>query len=204
MTSFSDLDGQLPETAQDEWVHAVTTLMRIDDEAQLICPTCAGTDLDDIAPTLPAVGTGYGTGALPALNLPDIVLPTFVLPSLGGGVLPPGGLTQPSPTVGPGGGPTEGQPTGDPTTLPTVLTTGVPTSAVPTVVRPTAAATSAPARGAPECRPDPADRRPDRRPVAAPDRPALGRHHRAPRGRGRRPPPPSPPPLTDPLGDLLS
>ena len=142
MTSLSDLDGQLPESAQDEWVHAVTTLMRIDDEAQLVCPTCAGTDLDEIAPTLPTVGTGYGTGALPAVNLPDIVLPTLVLPSLAGD-LPPGSVTQPSPTAGPGGGPTTGQPTGDPTTLPTgVPTSGVPTSAVPTVVRPTAAATS--------------------------------------------------------------
>ena len=61
------------------------------------------------------------------------------------GDLPPGSVTKPSPTAGPGGGPTAGQPTGDPTTLPTgVPTTGVPTSAVPTVVRPTAAATPAP------------------------------------------------------------
>ena len=50
MTSLSDLDGRLPESAQDEYVHAVTTLMRIDDEARLSCPTCAGTDLDEIAP----------------------------------------------------------------------------------------------------------------------------------------------------------
>jgi hypothetical protein len=148
MTSLSDLDGQLPESAQDEWVHAVTTLMRIDDEAQLTCPTCAGTDLDEIAPTLPTVGTGFGTGALPAVNLPDIVLPTLVLPSLGAGDLPPGSVTKPSPTVGPGGGPTADQPTGDPTTPPTgvptsaVPTSAVPTSAVPTAVRPTAASTS--------------------------------------------------------------
>ena len=143
MTSLSELDGQLPDSAQDEWVHAVTTLVRIDDEAQLACPTCAGTDLDEIAPTLPTVGTGFGTGALPAVNVPDIVLPTLVLPSLGAGDLPPGSVTKPSPTAGPGGGPTTGQPTGDPTTLPTgVPTTGVPTSAVPTAGRPTAAATS--------------------------------------------------------------
>ncbi len=142
MTSLSELDGQLPDSAQDEWVHAVTTLVRIDDEAQLACPTCAGTDLDEIAPTLPTVGTGFGTGALPAVNVPDIVLPTLVLPSLGAGDLPPGSVTKPSPTAGPGGGPTT-QPTGDPTTLPTgVPTTGVPTSAVPTAGRPTAAATS--------------------------------------------------------------
>src|SRR6478609_6850435 len=121
MTSLADLDGQLPGSAQDEWVHAVTTLMRIDDEAQLACPTCAGTDLDEIAPTLPTVGTGYGTGALPALNLPDIVLPSLVLPSLAGD-LPPGSVTKPSPTVGPGGGPTAGQPTAG-------LPTGVATSA---------------------------------------------------------------------------
>ena len=88
--------------------------------------------------------TGFGTGALPAVNLPDIVLPTLVLPSLGAGDLPPGSVTKPSPTAGPGGGPTTGQPTGDPTTLPTgVPTTGVPTAAVPTAGRPTAAATSA-------------------------------------------------------------
>jgi hypothetical protein len=143
MTSLSELDGQLPESAQDEWVHAVTTLMRIDDEAQLACPTCAGTDLDEIAPTLPTVGTGFGTVALPAVNLPDIVLPTIVLPSLGAGDLPPGSVTKPSPTAGPGGGPTTGQPTGDPSTLPTgAPTSGVPTTAVPTTGRPTAAATS--------------------------------------------------------------
>ncbi len=137
MTSLSDLDGQLPGSAQDEWVHAVTTLMRIDDEAQLACPTCAGTDLDEITPTLPTVGTGFGTGALPALNLPDIVLPSLVLPSLAGD-LPPGSVTKPSPTVGPGGGPTAGQPTGDPTSLPTTLPTGVPTTGVPTAGLPTA------------------------------------------------------------------
>jgi hypothetical protein len=143
MTSLSELDGQLPESAQDEWVHAVTTLMRIDDEAQLACPTCAGTDLDEIAPTLPTVGTGFGTVALPAVNLPDIVLPTIVLPSLGAGDLPPGSVTKPSPTAGPGGGPTTGQPTDDPSTLPTgAPTSGVPTTAVPTTGRPTAAATS--------------------------------------------------------------
>src|SRR4029078_4105773 len=79
MTSLSHLDGQLPESAQDEWVHAVTTLMRIDDEAQLVCPTCAGTDLDEIAPTLPTVGTGYGTGALPARDMPAIGLATLRL-----------------------------------------------------------------------------------------------------------------------------
>ncbi len=142
MTSLADLDGQLPGSAQDEWVHAVTTLMRIDDEARLACPTCAGPDLDEIAPTLPTVGTGFGTGVLPAVNLPDVVLPTLVLPSLAGD-LPPGSVTKPSPTAGPGGGPTTGQPSADPTTQPTgVPTNGVPTSAVPTAGRPTAAATS--------------------------------------------------------------
>jgi hypothetical protein len=142
MSSLADLVGQLPGSAQDEWVHAVTTLMRIDDEARLACPTCAGTDLDAIAPTLPTVGTGFGTGVLPAVNLPDVVLPTLVLPSLAGD-LPPGSVTKPSPTAGPGGGPTSGQPTGDPTTQPTGdPTSGVPTSAVPTAGRPTAAATS--------------------------------------------------------------
>ena len=104
MTSLSDLDGQLPESAQDEWVHAVTTLMRIDDEAQLACPTCAGTDLDEIAPTLPTVGTGFGTGALPALNLPDIVLPTLVLPSLAPATCPraasPSPARPPAPVAG--------------------------------------------------------------------------------------------------------
>ncbi len=138
MTSLSDLDGRLPSSAQDEYVHAVTTLMRIDDEARLSCPTCGGTDLDDIAPNLPTVGTGFGTGALPAVNLPDIVLPTLVLPSVDGSDLPPGSVTKPSPTVGPGGGPTAGQPTVDPTAVPTSLPTGVPTSAAPTGGQPTA------------------------------------------------------------------
>ena len=31
MASLAGLDGKLPDTAQDEWVHAVTTLVRIDD-----------------------------------------------------------------------------------------------------------------------------------------------------------------------------
>jgi len=137
MESLADLDGTLPSSAQDEWVHAVTTLVRIDDEARLSCPTCAGADLDDIAPTLPTVGTGFGNGMLPAVNLPDLVLPTLVLPSLAG-ELPPGSVTKPSPTVGPGGGPTGG-PTSGPTPLPTALPTGVPTSAVPTSGLPTGA-----------------------------------------------------------------
>jgi hypothetical protein len=148
MTSLSDLDGRLPESAQDEYVHAVTTLMRIDDEARLSCPSCIGTDLDDIAPNLPTVGTGYGTGALPAVNLPDVVLPTLVLPSLEGSDLPPGSVTKPSPTVGPGGGPTDGQPTVDPTALPTSLPTGVPTSAAPTGGVPTGVPTGAATSGA--------------------------------------------------------
>ncbi len=189
MTSLSDLDGRLPASAQDEYVHAVTTLMRIDDEARLSCPTCAGTDLNDIAPNLPTVGTGFGTGALPAVNLPDIVLPTLVLPSVAGSDLPPGSVTKPSPTVGPGGGPTEGQPTSDPTAVPTSLPTGVPTSAAPTAgTLPAHRRGDVRGRGAPERRRDPTARRPDRRPVAAPRHPALGRRHPAPRrDRQRRP-----------------
>ena len=66
MESLSELDGTVPPTAQDEYVHAVTTLMRIDDEAALSCPACPGADLDEIAPTLPTVGTGFGAGTLPA------------------------------------------------------------------------------------------------------------------------------------------
>jgi hypothetical protein len=134
MQTLADLDGQLPESAEDEWVHAVTTVMRIDDQARLSCPTCAGTDLDAIAPTLPTIGTGFGTGALPAVNLPDIVLPGLVLPSVDASELPPGSVTKPSPTVGPGGGPTGAPtvlPTGEPTGVPTVVPTGgVPTSGV--------------------------------------------------------------------------
>jgi hypothetical protein len=140
MESLADLDGKLPQSAQDEWVHAVTTLVRIDDEARLSCPTCAGADLEDITPTLPTVGTGFGTGTVPAVNLPDVVLPTLVLPSLTG-ELPPGSVTNPSPTVGPGGGPTGG-PEGGPTAQPTPLPTGVPTSALPTSALPTGAPTN--------------------------------------------------------------
>ena len=83
MTSLADLDGQLPESAEDEWVHAVTTLMRIDDEATAGLPDLrTARTWTTITPTLPTVGTGFGTGALPAVNLPDIVLPTLVLPSV--------------------------------------------------------------------------------------------------------------------------
>jgi hypothetical protein len=133
MSSLADLDGQLPESAEDEWVHAVTTLLRIDDQAKLTCPTCDGTDLTTITPPLPTIGTGFGTDTLPAVNLPDIVLPTLVLPSLDATGLPPGSVTKPSPTVGPGAGPTaSGDPTVLPTSLPTVLPTGRPTGGQPT------------------------------------------------------------------------
>jgi hypothetical protein len=152
MSTLADLDGQLPESAEDEWVHAVTTLMRIDDQAKLACPECAGTDLDAVAPTLPTIGTGFGTDVLPAVNLPDIVLPTgLVLPSVDASGLPPGSVTKPSPTVDPSGRPTgvasptgvpTGQPTGgQPTTIPTSGATGaLPTAAATTVpaVLPTA------------------------------------------------------------------
>jgi hypothetical protein len=152
MESLADLDGKLPPSAQDEWVHAVTTLVRIDDEAQLTCPTCAGADLDEIAPALPTLGTGFGTGFLPAVSLPDLGLPTLVLPSLSG-ELPPGSVTKPSPTAGPGGGPGEdptggpsggptGGPTDGPTPLPTPLPTGVPTAAAPSSGLPTGVPTT--------------------------------------------------------------
>jgi hypothetical protein len=132
MRSLADLDGQLPESAEDEWVHAVTTLVRIDDQARLACPTCEGTDLSELTPTLPTVGTGFGTGTLPAVNLPDLVLPTgLVLPSVDASGLPPGSVT--SPSLGPGTGPTTG-PTPLPTVLPTAGPTSAPTSAVPTSV----------------------------------------------------------------------
>jgi hypothetical protein len=135
MVSLADLDGQLPESAEDEWVHAVTTLMRIDDQAKLACPSCSGTDLTTVAPTLPTIGTGYGTNVLPAINLPDIVLPTgLVLPSVDASELPPGSVTKPSPTVGlPSGRPTAGStPSVDPTGLPTVLPTGGQPTTAPT------------------------------------------------------------------------
>ena len=70
MSSLADLDGQLPESAEDEWVHAVTTLLRIDDQAKLSCPTCDGTDLTTITPTLPTLGTGFGTGTCPRSTSP--------------------------------------------------------------------------------------------------------------------------------------
>jgi hypothetical protein len=121
MRSLADLEGTVPADAQDEWVHAVTALVRIDDEAQLACPSCEGVDLDELAPELPTIGTGFGTSALPALNLPDAGLPSLLLPSLGG-ELPPGSVTQPSAGSGPSGDPTS-QPTGLPTSLPTALPT---------------------------------------------------------------------------------
>ncbi|MEO6511260.1 MAG: DUF5667 domain-containing protein, partial [Nocardioides sp.] len=130
MTALADLDGQLPESAEDEWVHAVTTLMRIDDQAKLACPACAGTDLTTVAPTLPTIGTGFRTNVLPAINLPDVVLPTgLVLPSVDASGLPPGSVTKPSPTLDPSGRPTVA---GSPTANPTALPTGVPTGGVPT------------------------------------------------------------------------
>ncbi len=156
MTSLAGLEGQLPESADDEWVHAVTTLLRIDDQAKLDCPTCAGTDLTTITPVLPPIGTGFGTGTLPAVNLPDIVLPTLVLPSVDASGLPPGSVTEPSdgPAVGPtpSDGPTvlpTGLPTSLPTSQPTVLPTGQPTgggtglpTSGPTSALPTAALSS--------------------------------------------------------------
>jgi hypothetical protein len=129
MQSLSDLDGRIPESALDEYVHAVTTLVRIDDEARLACPSCEGVDVGELAPELPTVGTGFGTDSLPAVNLADAGLPTLVLPSLSG-ELPPGSVTRPSP----GAGPSEG-------TAPTGLPTGVPTSGLPTAL-PTAGSTS--------------------------------------------------------------
>ena len=132
MQSLADLDGQLPASAEDEWVHAVTTLVRIDDQARLACPTCDGTDLSELTPTLPTVGTGFGTGTLPAVNLPDLALPTgLVLPSVDASDLPPGSVT--SPSLGPGAGPTTGA-TSLPTVLPTAGPTSAPTGGVPTSV----------------------------------------------------------------------
>jgi hypothetical protein len=139
METLAGFDGRLPASTEDEYVHAVTTLMRIDDEAALQCPSCAGEDLDRLAPTLPTVGTGFGTGALPAVNLPEVVLPSLVLPSLGGD-LPPGSMTQPSPGPGgPGAGPSDG-----PTAIPTKLPNGVPTSVLPTALPTDVVPTSAP------------------------------------------------------------
>jgi hypothetical protein len=146
MRSLADLDGKIPQSAEDEWVHAVTTTQRIDDQAKYACPTCGGTDLTTIAPTLPTIGTGFGTDVLPAINLPDVAPPTgLVLPSIDASGLPPGSVTKPSPTVDPSGRPTGGAtPTIGPSGGPTVQPTGVPTtgaSALPTAL-PTAAATT--------------------------------------------------------------
>ncbi len=142
MKSLADLGGTLPPEAQDEWVHAVTTLVRIDDEAALTCPTCAGTDLDAVTPTCRRSAPGSAPGILPAVNLPYLG-PGLVLPSVDATGLPPGSVTKPSPTAGPGAGPT-GQPTGRPTGGPTSAPptggpTGEPTSASPTGAQPTSA-----------------------------------------------------------------
>ena len=152
MASLAGLDGKLPDTAQDEWVHAVTTVVRIDDAAQQACPTCAGTDLDAITPTIPAIGTGFGTGTLPAIDLPDVTTTGPALPSIGASELPPGSVTKPTPTIGGTGLPTVGPtggPGGDPTSLPSALPTtlpsnGLPTGGLPTGGLPTTAPTLAP------------------------------------------------------------
>jgi Domain of unknown function (DUF5667) len=138
MASLAALDGQLPETAQDEWAHAVTTLVRIDASASLTCPTCDATDLDAITPAIPAIGTGFGTGTLPAVDLPDVTKIGPALPSVGASELPPGSVTKPTPTAGGTDLPTA-LPTGAPTSLPsglptTVPSTGAPTAGVPTTV----------------------------------------------------------------------
>jgi hypothetical protein len=130
MGSLADLDGQLPESAEDEWMNAVTTLVSIDDEARLACPTCEGPGLEDVTPTLPGAGTGYDTGALPAVHLPDLLDPTgLTLPSVDPSALPPGSVHQPGPSAGPSGGPGAG-----PTGLPTKLPTPIPTSGLPTAL----------------------------------------------------------------------
>ena len=116
--------------------------LRVDDQAKLACPTCDGTDLTTIAPTLPTIGTGYGTNVLPAINLPDVVPTGLVLPSVDASGLPPGSVTKPSPTVDPSGRPTAGaSPTYEPSGGPTVQPTGGPTTgptSLPTTVLPTA------------------------------------------------------------------
>jgi hypothetical protein len=140
MASLAALDGKLPDTAQDEWVHAVTTLVRIDESAQQTCPTCSTTDLDAITPTIPTIGTGFGTGTLPAVDLPDATPTGLALPSVGASELPPGSVTKPTPTIGGSGGPTA-LPTGAPTSLPSALPTGVPSTAVPTGGLPTSVST---------------------------------------------------------------
>jgi hypothetical protein len=141
MASLAALDGELPDTAQDEWVHAVTTLVRIDESAQQTCPTCASTDLDAITPTIPTIGTGFGTGTLPAVDLPDVTPTGLALPSVGASELPPGSVTKPTPTIGGSGGPTA-LPTVAPTSLPSALPTSVPTTPVPTGGLPTSVSTS--------------------------------------------------------------
>jgi hypothetical protein len=141
MKSLADLDGQLPESAEDEWVHAVTTLVRIDDEARLACPTCQGPGLEGVTPNLPTVGTGYGTGALPAVSLPDLLDPTgLTLPSVDPSALPPGSVNQPGPSSGP-----SSSPSGGPSDLPTKLPTVIPTSGAPTLL-PSGAPTSLPSQ----------------------------------------------------------
>jgi hypothetical protein len=141
MASLAELDGKLPDTAQDEWVHAVTTLVRIDESAQQTCPTCSTTDLDAITPTIPTIGTGFGTGTLPAVDLPDVTPTGLTLPSVGASELPPGSVTKPTPTIGGSGGPTA-LATVAPTSLPSTLPTSLPSTAVPTGGLPTSVSTS--------------------------------------------------------------
>jgi Domain of unknown function (DUF5667) len=61
MRALAALQGQVPADVTDEWVRAVNTLVHIDDSARLSCPTCDGSDLSEVTPTIPAVSTGLAT-----------------------------------------------------------------------------------------------------------------------------------------------
>jgi hypothetical protein len=54
ITQLAALEPQIPYAARDELIAAASTIAQIDAEATLQCPTCGGTTIDSIPPTLVA------------------------------------------------------------------------------------------------------------------------------------------------------
>ncbi|KQW46984.1 hypothetical protein ASC77_17505 [Nocardioides sp. Root1257] len=54
MTQLAALEPQIPYGARDELIAAASTIAQIDSEATLQCPTCGGTVIESIPPTLVA------------------------------------------------------------------------------------------------------------------------------------------------------
>ncbi|MFC6345458.1 DUF5667 domain-containing protein, partial [Nocardioides hankookensis] len=54
MAQLAALEPQVPYVARDELIAAASTIAQIDSEATLQCPTCGGTAIDSIPPTLVA------------------------------------------------------------------------------------------------------------------------------------------------------